>query len=166
MNAKRKYFKMKNRSTVLCKSVLFIIKLKFKCFRLVKTFEWSWLVYRWECSIAQTFGNNKALYWTWWLRLCILNQYSSKETNGYAFVCFKFLLSHLYSFVITSVRICQILALPNLYDLLVRTEKYEIYIWFTIEPSSQWKFQAPINSWHGTEVYTITLTGRASVMAL
>lgn len=166
MNAKRKYFKMKNRSTVLCKSVLFIIKLKFKCFRLVKTFEWSWLVYRWECSIAQTFGNNKALYWTWWLRLCILNQYSSKETNGYAFLCFKFLLSHLYSFVITSVRICQILALPNLYDLLVRTEKYEIYIWFTIEPSSQWKFQAPINSWHGTEVYTITLTGRASVMAL
>lgn len=166
MNAKRKYFKMKNRSTVLCKSVLFIIKLKFKCFRLVKRFEWSWLVYRWECSIAQTFGNNKALYWTWWLRLCILNQYSSKETNGYAFLCFKFLLSHLYSFVITSVRICQILALPNLYDLLVRTEKYEIYIWFTIEPSSQWKFQAPINSWHGTEVYTITLTGRASVMAL
>mgnify|MGYP006891490960 FL=1 len=166
MNAKRKYFKMKNRSTVLCKSVLFIIKLKFKCFRLVKTFEWSWLVYRWECSIAQTFGNNKALYWTWWLRLCILNQYSSKETNGYAFLCFKFLLSHLYSFVITSVRICQILALPNLYDLLVRTEKYEIYIWFTIEPSSQWKFQAPINSWYGTEVYTITLTGRASVMAL
>lgn len=166
MNAKRKYFKMKNRSTVLCKSVLFIIKLKFKCFRLVKTFEWSWLVYRWECSIAQTFGNNKALYWTWWLRLCILNQYSSKETNGYTFLCFKFLLSHLYSFVITSVRICQILALPNLYDLLVRTEKYEIYIWFTIEPSSQWKFQAPINSWHGTEVYTITLTGRASVMAL
>lgn len=63
-------------------------------------------------------------------------------------------------------RICQILALPNLYDLLVRTEKYKIYIWFTIEPSSQWKFQAPINSWHGTEVYTITLTGRASVMAL
>ena len=166
MNAKRKYFKMKNRSTVLCKCVLFIIKLKFKCFRLVKTFEWSWLVYRWECSIAQTFGNNKALYWTWWLRLCILNQYSSKETNGYAFLCFKFLLSHLYSFVITSVRICQILALPSLYDLLVRTEKYEIYIWFTIEPSSQWKFQAPINSWHGTEVYTITLTGRASVMAL
>lgn len=166
MNAKRKYFKMKNRSTVLCKSVLFIIKLKFKCFRLVKTFEWSWLVYRWECSIAQTFGNNKALYWTWWLRLYILNQYSSKETNGYAFLCFKFLLTHLYSFVITSVRICQILALPNLYDLLVRTEKYEIYIWFTIEPSSQWKFQAPINSWHGTEVYTITLTGRASVMAL
>ena len=166
MNAKRKYFKMKNRSTVLCKSVLFIIKLKFKCFRLVKTFEWSWLVYCWECSIAQTFGNNKALDWTWWLSLCILNQYSSKETNGYAFLCFKFLLSHLYSFVITSVRICQILALPNLYDLLVRTEKYEIYIWFTIEPSSQWKFQAPINSWHGTEVYTITLTGRASVMAL
>ena len=166
MNAKRKYFKMKNRSTVLCKSVLFIIKMKFKCFRLVKTFEWSWLVYRWECSIAQTFGNNKALDWTWWLRLCILNRYSSKETNGYAFLCFKFLLSHLYSFVITSVRICQILALPNLYDLLVRTEKYEIYIWFTIEPSSQWKFQAPISSWHGTEVYTIKLTGRASVMAL
>lgn len=104
MNAKWKYFKMKNRSTVLCKSVLFTIKLKFKCFRLVKTFKWSWLVYRWECSIAQTFGNNKALDWTWWLRLCMLNQYSSKETNGYAFLCFKFLLSHLYSFVITSVR--------------------------------------------------------------
>lgn len=104
MNAKWKYFKMKNRSTVLCKSVLFTIKLKFKCFRLVKTFKWSWLVYRWECSISQTFGNNKALDWTWWLRLCMLNQYSSKETNGYAFLCFKFLLSHLYSFVITSVR--------------------------------------------------------------
>ena len=39
MNAKRKNFKMKNRSTVLCKSVLLIIKMKFKCFRLVKTFE-------------------------------------------------------------------------------------------------------------------------------